>query len=516
MTTQTAMELILPHISDSLALGLFDHNSLVTGRSRVGKTAYCLNNDAIPHIESREGAVVILDPHDAYADHINKFCALMGYRTVHVCDNYGRTDLVSSPGIIERSTAVTELDREFENLRTANELMYALAMDRKDSIDTQPMNKRFTLLAIKAWLFNRHDIPLWMLPWALRPDSEFFDRIYSGVTDQSVRYELQRLKAMLKNPKLLSEHVGGADRLISERWDQLVFKLRTIPTYALEQAIREKMVIVIAGGRADHKTKTMMMRLLNFRILSLVADNWARTQTRLPVRIYRDEDANYGLTGLEESKGLVENLKMGLSVCISTQVPDWADEQINQNVLQGCAEKIWLRSQPPVSDLAATYMRASLNEYAIHHTDETIREVKIGEQIQARKGESKSSDGKKTKSTNFVVVPKTEQIKEYRHSYKTLTDQSLMKAVRVEQLPIGTAIRTDGVSVTEFTFPDYVDYGVFPGYADDQLAQHMHELESKGLLRRPSPLDFEMPWNNNTPPPSDGKAPWNKGGTAMS
>ena len=153
-----------------------------------------------------------------------------------------------------------------------------------------------------------------------------------------------------------------------------------------------------------------------------------------------------------------------------------------------------------------------------HHRDTTKKQRHAGFRAEDRITHSHSDHGH-GHTVSEAQVPIYEDVTEERVHYMALNDQQLMTEVAVEQQQVGHCRITDGEKVYDHRFADFEDPGVFEGYSEGKLAQHIDWLKRHALLRTPVEIEHEHPSceqpKSKPSQPKNGKAPTKKARNGM-
>lgn len=485
-------------------------NTEVIGASQFGKSTAIKALQIAPAIDAGACAVVVEDGHDTLAESVAEYALAknQGFRTVVI----DLKDLrwVCAWEFISRPTVGTWREKRQQAVDSARELADILVGFRGSEyggLDGKPQLKEWTIGCILLWMFQKDNLPLEMLPWGLQPGTLEFQRLLDGCTDPEIYAKFSLLQAVARQSKVeLSKTVGPASRLFDELFQDEAFRVRASMewTINLEVALKEKLILIVKGGSNPNTTR-VLMRALNQKIIAIIKKHWAQHHQPLPVWIFMDEAANFGLIGQAEANAMAECLKMMTcpvtgkgGFTIITQTPDYGDESVNAKVSQCCTVKLVFHCSGIVAELAKKELRAGLDPFKVkrlitrmEHTGEFVK--KETESHGTRKDPKTGKDVKDVRVNETFqpkIEPKTEE------ELWGLHDLDMMNEVFLQRLPVGGCVKRDGPSIEILTITPLKDPWSFPGLGRKMLEEHMIAQRKMGVFREV--LDSPPQW---TPPP---------------
>ena len=297
-----------------------------------------------------------------------------------------------------------------------------------------PWIDEYCRLACRTYLTQKVKLPLFLLPYALKPDCDQFTTFLVNTLDKDVKYELKKLAKNRRD----QEQSKPAERILTAMCHSPALMARCQRTFDLEEALLDRKIILLSGrGEISETAKRDIFGCVIRKVSQTVRRYFARTGKPLIVRIVIDEALNSRLISSFEIRDLLEGQKMGLSYDILSQVTIDSKDIMN-GIYQGCNRlELFRHGSDLLAEEGARQIGVPiLDPHAIHHTDERRRQVVTGYErvwTESYTDHAETSSSTQSQKERPVYGEKTE---ETDHFWQ-LNDQLMMVRQSLRTLKVG-------------------------------------------------------------------------------
>lgn len=414
------------------------------------------------------------------------------------------TDRVMMRSVVRRAEQGTHFARTLANDLSLNWFLEMLAYGRPDfqNPTSRPVLYRFTTLAYRALQYAGVWMPDSWMPFVLRPRHPVQELAIETCTHPEVRHDLEWI------------------RTFSLR-DQL----------ALLQPIENMLIPFVRNAVIDPRTsrqarfdKREFLRHGGLHII--IADNLPLEAQRLMFALDFEETMNAAGQGVgrpgvyfvdELNKlGVTESFVTRLATMRASDVTiigimQWLDFEtpaLEEGFCQN-TDHVWMpQSSPRMAELAVRDMRGLLDRFAVHHEEETTRQVSRIALIERETFTEGAGPHGKTKSTSKTVVPVSipELITERRPVYESPKDQEFWHVARIMESPIGTVFIKPRLGPPRVErVPLFPNSWGFPEVMQARFEECLAKCMNNPIFETPTVNDFPVPAARTTPTQQNGR-----------
>lgn len=404
-----------------------NHHVLVTGKSGSGKSEDQLR-ELLWYAQRGDTAIVLLDPHGNLADDLLIFLASRYQLNRVLYDRFADTDRTLGYEFITPSVLQSAFDRYAENdsnMRNTTSLIVRRGGQKDTS--KNPIIELGLQNAIRLFQHQKTPVPLYWLAQLYTPNSAVFSYMVENCTDPDTKQQFEKLEYM--NPQTREYQTGPADRRLRALMMLPPFALRCGgSTFDFDEFLANKGILILNGRGCNSDATSVMMSSIVWKTIASCKKHKHRVQ------IVMDEANNFSLVGLQEAQALAEVRKWNCGITIMVQILNFPEPEITTNVLQNTQlHRYFCQGSPESAAMAAKDIGIRIADpLKIHHYDTRIRTVDDGYDLIENKshGQSKSSDGKVTKSdnTSHSIVRKVREVTDKIARYMSIPDQEYMLA----------------------------------------------------------------------------------------
>lgn len=402
------------------------------------------------------------------------------------------TDRVVMRSIVRREQQGTHFARTLANDLSLNWFLEMLAYGRPDfqNPTSRPVLYRFTTLAYRALQYAGVWMPDSWMPFVLRPRHPVQDLAIETCTHPEVRHDLEWIRTFSLRDQLallqpienmLTPHVGNA-----------VSGSRTSrpPRHVKQEFMRRAGIHVIIADGIPRESQRLVF-----------AQDFEETMTAAEQGVGRpgvymvDELNKLGVT-----EGFVNRLAtMRASDVTIIGIKQWLDFEtpaLEEGFCQN-TDHVWMpQSSPRMAELAVRDMRGLLDRFAVHHEEETTRQVSRIALIERETFTEGAGPHGKTKSTSKTVVPVSipELITERRPVYESPKDQEFWHVARIMESPIGTVFIKPRLGPPRVErVPLFPNSWGFPEVMQARFEECLAKCMNNPIFETPAENDFPVP-----------------------
>jgi hypothetical protein len=464
-------------------------NRLIRGTTGSGKTNY-LVVEHLAYIDRNDGWLIAQFPHPQAGElFVAELFACFGESILDrlVVERYSDMDRVIMRTFVRSSTHPDFLTRMQENEELLGSLMDKLAQRRKiNDLAEFPVLEKYSRLAIRVKQNQSEWFPDYKIPKILVPNGPIWRQALEHCTDCELAAELDDLQTMpireqlslLEPARRLLEGIFRSPPIIArtsqpEEWDK-------------ETRLNNNMIYVGIGGNISDDALRIMVGSDYQDTIFL-----AKQRRIKPGRYSVDEVNNYHLCGPFEARSLSTSRAFGVETWYADQVSIFPTPEIEKQV-DGNSDHVWfLQGDEELAEKAAKDLSGGFDEFKIHHTDETHKQVHLGFDYEERhtKGRVKDHLGgikSESESTSIVPIARYGEVIEQRHGYQSGQEQTFWKKTDLLSLPVGSCfVRQRGRAPYRENVKLMPDSWAFPGLAKQKFHECLELIKRKPIFQKP-------------------------------
>ena len=402
------------------------------GATRSGKTMAAARD---AYLCAGHCAQIIIDPPGTLIDALLPPLIADGYKKLILHENVADLDKALGFEFLSYPTSKEWIEKQREmNLYIDEFTSTALWRRGMDNSWEHPWIDEYCRLACRTYLTQKVKLPLFLLPYALKPGTDQFTNFLTHTLDKDVRYELRKLASNRRD----QEQAKPSDRILTGMCHSPALMARCQKTFDLERALLNRKIILLSGrGDISETAKRDIFGCVIRKVSQTVRRHFARTGKLLVVRIVIDEALNSRLISPHEIRDLLEGQKMGLSYDILSQVTI-DDKDIMRGIYQGCnRQEIFRMGSDELAENGARQVGVPiLDPYSVHHTDEHIRQFVAGFERVWTESYTDHEDNRSTTQSEKERPVYGERKEETDH-YWQLKDQLMMVRQSLRTLDVG-------------------------------------------------------------------------------
>ena len=402
------------------------------GATRSGKTMAAARD---VYLCAGHCAHVVLDPPGTLVDAVLPPLIADGHKKRILHENVADLDKTLGFEFLSYPSSKEWIEKQRERDLYIDEFT-ATALWRRgmDNPWEHPWIDEYCRLACRTYLTQKVKLPLFLLPYALKPGCDQFTTFLVNTLDKDVRYELRKLDSNRRD----QEQAKPSERILTSMLHSPALMARCQITFDLEKALLDRKIILLSGrGEISETAKRDIFGCVIRKVSQTVRRYFARTGKPLIVRIVIDEALNSRLISTFEIRDLLEGQKMGLSYDILTQVT-MDNKEIMNGIYQGCNRlELFRHGSDLLAEEGARQVGVPiLDPYSVHHTDEHIRQFVAGFERVWRESYTDHEDNRSTTQSEKERPVYGERKEETDH-YWQLKDQLMMVRQSLRTLDVG-------------------------------------------------------------------------------